>query len=232
MREGIALYDAKDYEGALRHFRRATELVPEANLPHRHAAKALEGLGQWEQAVTEYQEYLRIKADVSDAGAVRDRVEEIRRLYLFGKISFTRCSPSTEITIDGASAASLGLSLDRELPLSKGQHHVVLRAPDRVPREVDVVIAPNATATLECSLDRGVTITPPVSTAPAGDTTSKPPGPPSDDGQHKTPWYGRWYTWAGAGVLVVGGVIATILIANGSKSAPLPATEGGNHSFP
>jgi len=43
----------------------------------------------------------------------------------------------------------------------------------------------------------------------------------SDDGRddEPTPWYGHWYTWAGAGSVVAAGVVVALLVTSGSEPA-------------
>lgn len=225
MREGLAAFDAKDYEAALKRFRRAMELVPEANLPHRHAAKALEALDRWEEALTEHQEYLRVKPDVSDAAAVRERIDEIKRTHLSGFVEL-HCEPEpNEVFVDGTSIVPIESA--QKLRLAKGTHRILVRSPGSVPREIEVTIS-NAgqTITPECMLERAPAAAPIGSPSAGGQLGSRPPPK-----EAPTPWYGRWYTWAGAGALAAGGLILGILVAGASRNPP-PASEGGNHVFP
>jgi tetratricopeptide (TPR) repeat protein len=218
MRKGLDAYSDGLYELALRHFRRAMELVPEANLPHRHAGKALEALGRWEEAVFEHETYLRIKPNVSDASAVQERIDEIRRTYLVGIVAL-RCQPEpTEIVIDEDPPAPL---TDRNVRLRPGPHVLRIRAPDHAEKKIDVVVQQGTTIAPDCVLVR------------TGNTLAL--GPNNPPGAEKPPparpWYGRWYTWAGAG-LVVAGVVTTILLVGANSTTPPPTTEGGNHVFP
>lgn len=223
MREGLAAFDANEYEAALSHFRRATELVPEANLPHRHAARTLEALGRWDDAVAEHEAYLRIKPDVSDAQAVRDRIAEIRRTQLTGTLTLACDPPPSDVIVDGR-IVTLGPA--RDVQLSRGPHHVRVQAPGFVSREIDVVVPGGGSVAPECTMAR-MTLQP---VPGLGLGFGANGGPTRGEEPRSTPWYGRWYTWAGAGAVVTGAVLATILIARGTT--PPPATEGGDHSFP
>ncbi len=218
MLEGLADADRGAWETALAKFRRAAELVPEANLPHRHAARTLEELGRWDDAVTEYETYLRIKADVSDAASIRDRVAEIRRTRLVGTLTLA-CDPlPAEVFVD---ANLLTLGAARDLQLSPGPHHVRLRGPGYVTRDLDVTVPAGGSVATDCTLERA---------APPSTATVAPLPPPAASGHRE--WYSRWYTWAGAGAVVaVGATVATILLVGAGSSAP-PSTAGGNHRFP
>ncbi len=218
MREGLAAADVADYETALRHFRRAMELVPEANLPHRHAARALEELGRWEEALAEHETYLRIKPDVSDAQTVRERIAEIRRTRLAGTVTFVCEHLPSGILVDGNPAVP-----GRDLRLTTGSHRLRLSEAGLVPRDVDVIVPPGGSVSVDCTLER-------ITAAPIVPAPALQPVPPRRE-EPRPAWYARWYTWAGAGAVVVGATVAAILIA-GSGATPPPATEGGNHRFP
>jgi tetratricopeptide (TPR) repeat protein len=78
MKRGMAAFARRDAEAALAEYKKAQKLVPDANLPHRYAAEALVELERYEEAVQEYETYLRIKPDVSDAAEVQKRMDHAR----------------------------------------------------------------------------------------------------------------------------------------------------------
>jgi hypothetical protein len=224
MRQAIEDRDAGKLEPALSGFRRAIELVPEANLPHRYAARTLEALGRFEEAIEEYEAYLRIKVDVSDAAAIRATVEGLRAKHVLGTLAI-HCSPAdAAVAIDGQ---AWGPGADREIPLAKGPHRVRVRAPGHVEKEIDVEIVAGTMTSPPCILEQQPTpLLRPVGGSgllrtEQGETPAPGPG---------KPFYTRWWFWTGAGA-VVAGTIVTVLVLSSTSTSP-PSTEGGNHSFP
>jgi hypothetical protein len=223
MRQAIEELDAGHPEVALAGFRRAMELVPEANAPHRYAARALEDLARWEEAIDEYETYLRIKADVSDAEAVRATIETLRTTHVTGRVVWRCTPPDVTVAVDGADAP---LGPERELRLVKGVHQVRVRAPGYVDRELAVDVVPGATITPPCALALQPAPSPRIlgPIGGSGPTTSETPNGTSH------PFYTRWWFWTGAGAVVAGSIV-TILVLSRSSTSP-PSTEGGNHAFP
>jgi tetratricopeptide (TPR) repeat protein len=136
MKRGINAFARHDAEAALAEYKKAEKLVPDANVPHRYAAEALVELDRYEEAIQEYETYLRIKPDVSDASEVRQRMESAR-----AKIDGTvdvRSSPSgAAVFVDGSSTKA-GTTPLTGLRLHQGSHTIVLSLPDRK----DVVLSP------------------------------------------------------------------------------------------
>lgn len=218
VRLGLEALDAGRFEEALSHFERASSLVPEANLPHKHAARALEGLGRWSDAVSEYETYLRIKADVSDAAAIRTRIDEIRKTKLDGGSLRFDCLPTdAEVSVDGARVVLTGGHGNTKAPA--GDHRVRISAAGHLTRESDVRVTNGAEQTVPCVLDRAPTSLI-VDTRPQN--REKPPA--------TTPWYGRWWVWATVGVVAIGAGVTTFALTRGDSGPP--ASEGGDHRFP
>ncbi|NOU30499.1 MAG: tetratricopeptide repeat protein, partial [Polyangiaceae bacterium] len=78
MQRGINLYGRGDAQGALAEYERAKALVPDANLPYRYAAEALLTLGRTSEAIANLEGYLKQNPNVSDAEAVRSRIDALR----------------------------------------------------------------------------------------------------------------------------------------------------------
>ncbi len=136
MKRGLAAFAKRDAETALAEYRKAEQLVPDANLPHRYAAEALVELERFEEAISEYEEYLRIKPDVSDAGEVRARIEAARE-KIDGTINLTSSPAGADVFIDGATQRA-GVTPLAALKLHRGQHTIVVRLAGRK----DVVLTP------------------------------------------------------------------------------------------
>jgi tetratricopeptide (TPR) repeat protein len=136
MKRGIAAFARRDAETALAEYRKAERLVPDANVPHRYAAEALVELERYEDAIEEYETYLRIKPDVSDAAEVRKRMENARA-KIDGTVDVRSTPAGAAVLVDGASAKAGDTPLTG-LKLKQGSHTIVLRLPDRK----DVVLSP------------------------------------------------------------------------------------------
>ena len=114
-----------------------------------------------------------------------------------------------------------------DLLLHSGPHHIRFQAPNYVPREVDVQVPNGGSVAVDCTLERLTTTATIGPVVPSLDLGAK--GRPEE--AKPSPWYGRWYTWAGAGVVVVGATVLSILVI-GASSKPVPSTDGGSHHFP
>lgn len=218
MRQALEDLDAGKHEGALAHCKKAIALVPEANLPHKYAAKALEGLARWEEAVVEYETYLRIKADVSDAGAVRARIDEIRQKHLVGTVKLS-CLPRDVRVVEGLD--EITLDPHGQVELVAGRHRLNVGATGHHARDIDVDVVAGTIVVPACVLD------------PISVSAEKPPGGPDLPPQKEEPQRpvtSRWWFWTGTAAVVTGAVITVFLLS--SAGTEPPSTEGGNHRFP
>ena len=223
VRSGLEAADAGDHERALASFRRAIELVPEANLPHRHAARSLEALSRWEEAIVEYETYLRIKADVSDAAAVRLRIEELRSAHATGTVELA-CRPVvTSVLVDGVPVT---IDASRSVRLRAGRHELRLRAAGYQEKRLDVDVEAGEVARPECALAQ-------VPASVRADPGAIVPGrrDSAEAAPERRVWYTQWWAWAGAGALAAGVTVATILVVSSGQTS-IPPSEGGDHRFP
>ncbi len=136
MKRGLAAFARHEVEAALAEYKKAQKLVPDANLPHRYAAEALVALERWEEAIQEYETYLRIKPDVSDAVEIRRRMDSARA-KIDGTIELTSSPPGATVFIDGG-ATKAGVTPIAGLKLRRGPHTIVLQLSGRR----DVVLSP------------------------------------------------------------------------------------------
>jgi hypothetical protein len=219
MRTATDALEAKDYEVALAHCRRAMSLVPEANLPHKCAGRALEALLRWPEAIEEYETYLRIKADVSDATFVRTHIDEMQA----AKASLSmHCAPTfANVEVDGKDLPP-NASGHYEMNVSRGPHRIRIRAPGFVAQDFDVTAMPPAPLSPTCNLVRQpeLTASARISVAPQE----------IEPRRTTTPWYGHWWVWGATGVVLAGSIATVALLAR--QPTTIPATEGGNHVFP
>src|SRR5687768_14588187 len=150
MKRGLAAFAKRDAETALAEYRKAETLVPDANLPHRYAAEALVELERYEEAIKEYEQYLAIKPDVSDAGEVRARIEGARE-KIDGTINLTSSPAGADVFIDGAPQRA-GVTPLAGLKVRRGQHTIVVRLAGK-----DIVLTPSVKggATMALAADFG-----------------------------------------------------------------------------
>ena len=107
---------------------------------------------------------------------------------------------SAIVTVAPAAQTSNTLGLDVYEPVTCERHAVALSLLDD---EADARRAASAI------------LVPPAATAAQTIVLVRPSGPvplPRERPPAPTPWYGRWYTIAGAGALVVGGVVTALLL--------------------
>lgn len=129
MKRGLAASARHDTETALAEYRKAQKLVPDANVPHRYAAEALVELERYEEAIHEYETYLRIKPDVSDAPEIRRRMESARG-KIEGTIELTSSPSGATVFVDG-NATKAGITPIAGLKLRRGPHTIVLQLSGR-----------------------------------------------------------------------------------------------------
>jgi PEGA domain len=173
----------------------------------------------------------------SQTAIVADRTLELSPTLeaVAGVLSVVADVPGSQVLVDGA---RIGEAPVQDVTLAPGQHEVILRRDgfeDHVSRlsvraGQDYTVAgtlkpkPVAAAgaermrlipqTPQDPVDRGVPL---ASTSAA----AKEQHPAEVDLYEPSPWYGRWYVWAGVGAVVVAGVASAIVVSQGSAVAPL-----------
>ena len=222
MEKGLEAKQKGNVAEALAQYQKASLLVPEANLPHRFAGDALVALERWDEAVTEYETYLRIKPGVQDGAALRKRIDEIRMQHIEGTLD-VECTPEgASVFVDDAKKPA-GVTPLRGLRLHAGPHRVRLEADGYRPGTWTNPINAGSSRTLQCSLDR--------TSAPAGATAAVPaadkPGAPGKS--HGV--LGSWWFWTGVGVVVAGATVTAVALASSGSSADPPHTDGGAIHF-
>ncbi len=146
--EGVRSFRALDYAGAVRAFSAANAAVPSPDLWY-NIARAREMLQEYDEAVEDYQRYLRDKVDAPDRAEVERRIADLRRLAEIQRETRLRRDQRATLRffVEGTGAAEARFSLDgvalgreqalspREVPV--GEHRARVWAPgalDRVSR--------------------------------------------------------------------------------------------------
>lgn len=194
MREGLAAFDRGDFEAALERYETAKRLVPNANAPYFFAAKALEKLGRFREAITNLELYLAKDPTVSDAAQVKDHIASLRAEHLPGRLSV-----HTNVAADDVLVLVDGKGVGRGeavIEVTPGPHRVEARAPRRSAVSKDISIASDEEASLTLAFaDASPPPPPPIVTPP--DTT---PPPPSAE---PFPWRTVGWITGGVGVATV-----------------------------
>ena len=226
MERGIAARDKGDHEAALVEYQKAIALVPEANVPHRFAAESLAALKRWEEAITSWETYLRIKPNVQDAAQVRARIDEIRAKHLEGIVD-VECTPEgADVLLDPSDLlgeSRVGVTPLHDLHVRAGAHTIVVQKAGYKEVRYQVPVTAGATRVVQCALER------------EGSATSMGPSSPQPESRDQKTEGGKfvgsaWF-WAGLGALVVGGVVTAIVFGTQSSNDGPPATHGGTLRF-
>lgn len=162
-----------DWEAALAHFRAAQSLVPEANLPYRYAAEALENLSRWSEAVEAYEAYLRTKPGVSDTVPVQARVAYLRSRYILSTLRIECPATDYRVYVDSSAVATIVAPM-RESTVNPGEHTVELVAEGYPPLRVTARFEAGRPTSVSCD----PRIAPSVASAPPPDVSFVPPPPP------------------------------------------------------
>jgi tetratricopeptide (TPR) repeat protein len=173
---------------------------------HYQKATAHFAVGEYHDAAIEYEEAFKLKQDpailFNAAQAFRLAGENQKALLLYNNI--IKLYPGTQYAKD---------SKERIQKLAESGTSPSAGAPTP---ELPPVAPPPVTPIAPAPAAPPVVVTPaaPPPSAPAAVIASPTP-PPTED----HPIYARWWFWTGAGVLVVGAVVAAIALSSSSGSA-------------
>jgi tetratricopeptide (TPR) repeat protein len=188
--EGLALIEKGDYDAACAKFEQSLAKDPRALGTLMNLGRCNEKRGKVATAIASYQEALD-RATAANAAATRDKAKE--RIAALSPqvpiVTLTRKAarlPDEKLVVDDKVVPPA----QTELRVDPGHHTLVLTAPGRLPYQKDFDIAASAKLVLEL----------PVLEAPA-----KPITPTATSSRHTI---GKIATFGGAGVAVLGGVLA------------------------
>lgn len=180
--DGSKLLEAKDYEGCLREFKAADELIPTPQAKEK-VAMCVEGTGRVAEAIVAWQAFVdaasskpKMKDDVEKAKA---HIEELKKAPM--PVNITSEPSAASVEIDGV--AQTGLT-PLQVKLAPGTHKVKVQAPGYQPLERDVEVKPGeAPADMAFALVQEPpppVVAPPPPPPPAPAPAAPPPPPPAE----------------------------------------------------
>ncbi len=238
--DGTALANRGDWAAAADRFGRSLALRPAPATRYNYAG-ALTHLGRLVEAAEELRTVLReTRPDDRARASAEELLEQVEPRIGRLLIRIAGDPVGAQVTLDGRpmSAARIGFAS----PVDPGRHRVVLSAGGReTSREVVVGEGGSIEVELALVLPTPSPTSPPVPAAGSGEPrpVSEPPSPvvpPASEvartqaeeqsiaapvagsplSESGGSILGRWWFWTGAGAVFVGGIVAGVLIANGS----------------
>jgi hypothetical protein len=234
VREGNALLDAGNAEGALDKFKQAHRLVGGDKLRFNFGQALAVIPGREPEAYGEIELFLeRVASPAPDvaraARALRDRLHA--RL---GFLHVETRADRAEVTVDGKPVGPANLA--KGIPLAPGAHDIQVSAAGFVPfkggvtlvagQELAQVVAlaplPAAPPAAEAPPPAAA---PPVAVPPATPPPALPPAraeaslvaaPAPEPAEQPTPIFKRWWFWAGVGAVAAGAVLTAVLLSGGT----------------
>lgn len=157
MERGIAAFGKGDSATALYEYERAMQLVPKANLPYRYAAEALLQLDRPRAAIDYLEKYLALNPNVSDAAAVRARIEGLRRERLPGKVLVQASMPGASVRVDHGPLQKVPC----EVELAPGEHVLSLERDGHMTTEEHVRVVGGTKVEAQLKVGPRIENTPP-----------------------------------------------------------------------
>lgn len=161
-RSGMRAFDERRFRDAIVEFRRASELVPSADLTF-NIARAEEELGELDAAIESYRRYLRDRVDPPDREAVEEHIRQLEERAEAMRLS-AREAPSTGtlrvdvdrpgavVRIDGREVGTSPIALP--LTYGTGEHQVEVSLDGYVPFRARVRVLPATTVVADARLVR------------------------------------------------------------------------------
>jgi hypothetical protein len=210
--EGEKAYAAGDYAAAYAGFSKANELIPSSQAAY-WAAKALDGQGKAEEAISAY-ERLLVDPDFGKLGDektadARARMAELKG-KLVGEISVVTAPAGATVLVDGTPQTG---ETPLTVKLPPGPHKLSVTAPGFDPKDVELDVKGGEKSEQKLELVAKAP-PPPPPPEPVVEAPAPPPPPPPPPPRSKVPAY------ITLGIAGAGAVVGTIfgIKALGSKS--------------
>lgn len=146
---GVALYQARNFEGALVEFQRAYELSQSTELLF-NIGRTQEALSHYPEAAGALEDYLRAAQNLAPArrAEVQSVLEHVRGFIAHLRLRVT--PPDATVQLDGQTVPASRMG--EEIPVSPGRHVVVARRAGHRDGETSVVVASGDTSPVELAL--------------------------------------------------------------------------------
>lgn len=159
-RDGMRAFDEHRYSDAITQFRRASELVPSADLTF-NIARAQEELGELDAAIESYRRYLRDRVDPPDREAVEEHIRQLeeraeaqrlrsREVPSTGTLRVDVDVASASVRIDGREVGTSPIALP--LTYGVGEHEIEVSLQGYVPFRARVRVLAGTTVVADARL--------------------------------------------------------------------------------
>lgn len=171
MKAGSAAYERGEFERSLRYFKDAYELYPHPNLLYR-IALAYEKLGEDEEALSHYRQFLAERPKTKKRGRIEKTIEVIeRRMAQQASQIRIKTDPSQAVVFINDEVNGVAGTTPLELPISPGNYKIIIKKEGYETIEEPVDVPAGQTLVLNYALK---------STGPVDDASSEasfPTGP-------------------------------------------------------
>jgi tetratricopeptide (TPR) repeat protein len=202
--EGLAAYNANEFEKALGLFNQARKIYPSAQIL-RMIGYSEVGLEHWLKALEALEAALDAKITPLSKDDRKDVGDQIAKAMAHvGTVTVTSKVPGAQLVVDGGDPRPL--PLDKPLRLAEGPHKLVASAPERLDVTNDLKVEGGKEAT--------VALEPPPKPKPLPPPPPPPPPPPKPTRKGLFPHQQEiGLAAAGAGVLAGVGALVTVIEA-------------------
>jgi PEGA domain/Tetratricopeptide repeat len=208
--EGTAAYGRGDYAAALDKFTSAYKIFPSPKLWF-NIGQANRDLGRPVDAVEAFDRFLRDASDAPPETMTEARRSAAELKQKLGRIEVTCATDGAEITVDGKQVGSTPLG--EMVWTTPGRHQVAVQHEGFSPAIEDVAVVVGQATAVNLEL-RPIDLR---ATNGASGGALVGGGAPVAESK---PVYRRTWFWVAVGVVVAGGVVTGVVLANQSSSGP------------